>query len=99
MKIKGTNWYTASAVHGERIEGSGRSKIQVLYGYRLPVQGQSDVEIKERIVALKEKGVLVRHFKDARICDYVRITMGKKEQMDVLLQCTKQIWEEQKCEA
>ncbi len=49
--------------------------------------------------ALKEKGVLVRHFKDARIADYVRITIGSQEQMDFLLQCTKEILEEQLCEA
>ncbi len=49
--------------------------------------------------ALKEKGVLVRHFKDARIADYVRITVGSKEQMDILLEYTKQILEESLCEA
>ena len=35
--------------------------------------------------ALKEKGVLVRYFKQDRIDDYLRITIGKDEDMDALL--------------
>jgi histidinol-phosphate aminotransferase len=34
---------------------------------------------------LKKRGVLVRHFDDERIKDYVRITIGSRDQMDVLL--------------
>ena len=30
---------------------------------------------------LKDRGILVRHFGNARICDYVRITIGTPEQM------------------
>lgn len=43
---------------------------------------------------LKEKGVLVRHFAQDRIRDYVRITIGTKEQMQALLQATDQLWRE-----
>ncbi|WP_244835431.1 histidinol-phosphate transaminase [Clostridium sp. BJN0001] len=34
---------------------------------------------------LKENGVLVRHFNDKRITDYLRITIGTDEEMDILL--------------
>lgn len=42
---------------------------------------------------LKERGILVRHFKQARIEDYVRITIGRQEEMEKLLQATDEIWE------
>ena len=35
--------------------------------------------------ALKRRGILVRHFSDARIRDCIRITIGTKQQMDALL--------------
>lgn len=44
---------------------------------------------------LKERGILVRHFEKPRIADYVRITIGTREQMEALLQETKAILEEE----
>ena len=46
--------------------------------------------------ALKERGILVRHFDLPRITDYVRITIGSQEEMEVLLQETEAILEEKK---
>ena len=43
---------------------------------------------------LKGKGILVRHFKEDRIRDYVRISIGTKEQMQTLLQATDELWRE-----
>jgi histidinol-phosphate aminotransferase len=35
--------------------------------------------------ALRERGIVVRHFKTSRIEQYLRITIGTDEQMDALL--------------
>ena len=40
---------------------------------------------------LRDRNILVRHFENERIKDYVRITIGTKEQMDELINATKQI--------
>ncbi len=47
-------------------------------------------------LSLKEKDILVRHFKDARICEYNRITIGTREQMTSLINAVKSILEENK---
>ncbi len=46
--------------------------------------------------ALKARSVLVRHFNGERIKDYVRVTVGSKEQMEIFLEKTKKILEEEK---
>ena len=46
--------------------------------------------------ALKDRGVLVRHFERDRLKDYNRITIGSRAQMDVLLDTIRQIREELK---
>lgn len=43
---------------------------------------------------LKARGVLVRHFKKARISEYVRITIGTIAQMETLINCIEAILEE-----
>ncbi len=48
---------------------------------------------------LKNRGILVRHFDLSRICQYNRITIGTRENMDALLGAVREIMEEdnEKC--
>ena len=43
---------------------------------------------------LKSKGILVRHFSDEKIKDYVRITIGARGDMETFLKTVKEILEE-----
>ena len=46
---------------------------------------------KELYMALKVRGVLVRHFGNPRIADYVRITVGTAQQMERFIEIVKEI--------
>lgn len=46
---------------------------------------------KELYQKLREKGILVRHFDRDRIRDYIRITIGSEEQMDIFMDKIKEI--------
>ena len=50
-----------------------------------------DFEGKYIYDKLREKGVLVRHFSNEKICDYNRITIGSDEQMKIFVEKTKEI--------
>ena len=45
----------------------------------------------ELYLALKERGILIRHFETERLKDYNRITIGSKEQMEELIEALKEI--------
>ena len=48
----------------------------------------------ELYLALKDRGILVRHFGNPRISAYVRITIGTDEQMRVCIDAIRDILEE-----
>jgi len=53
-----------------------------------------DIDGGELYRKLKEAGVLVRHFDTDKLCQYNRITIGTRQQMDALIQKTKTILED-----
>ena len=62
------------------------SRANFVFTKHRSISGQ---EIYEK---LKANGVLVRHFTKERIRDYNRITIGTKEQMDILFDTFRKIW-------
>ncbi len=40
---------------------------------------------------LKDRGILVRHFSDEKICEYNRITIGTMEEMEIFIKTVKEI--------
>lgn len=51
---------------------------------------------KDIYLKLKEKGVLVRYFDKEKLYDYNRITIGSKEQMNILIEKIQEVLEELK---
>jgi len=59
------------------------SKANFVFARRPGLEGEA---VYER---LKEKGILVRHFRKGKIKDFVRITIGTDDEMAVLLDAAK----------
>ena len=64
------------------------SKTNFIFAKNDAVSGE------ELYKGLKERGVLVRHFSKQRIDDYIRVTVGNSEQMDIFIEKTKEILKE-----
>ena len=52
------------------------------------------IDGKELYLTLKNNGILVRHFDKQALCQYNRITIGAKEQMEALIKAIERIWED-----
>ncbi len=65
------------------------SKANFLFARTDKISGE------ELYLRLKARGVLVRHFDSHDICDYNRITVGTREQMDILLEKIREILKEE----
>ncbi len=90
-QIKSTRAETEKALTGLGFELTP-SRANFLFAKSEKIAGE------ELYLKLKERGVLVRHFKSARIADYVRITVGAPEEMQALVYTVKEILEEKKYE-
>ncbi len=53
-----------------------------------------DVDGKEIYLRMKKKGVLIRHFDTPRLCQYNRITVGSRAQMETFMEKLKEVLEE-----
>jgi histidinol-phosphate aminotransferase len=85
-KIKATRGYTESKLR-ELGFTMTESSANFLFAKHPDISGH------KMYAALKEKGILVRHFNKPRISDYLRITIGTKEQMDAMLAAMAEIFE------
>ena len=66
------------------------SKANFVFAKNCTVSGQYLYE------SLKSKGILVRHFSDEKIKDYIRITIGAREEMEAFIATVKTVLEEVK---
>ena len=50
-----------------------------------------EISGEELYLKLKDKGILVRHFSNPKICEYNRITIGTMEEMQALIKAIESI--------
>lgn len=86
-KIIETREYTQ-----KRLVGMGFSVTPSLSNFIFAAH--PDLGGEELYLTLKSRGILVRHFSDKRICEYNRITVGTREQMDAFLDAVSNILKE-----
>ena len=54
-----------------------------------------EVSGKTLFLRLRERGVIIRHWDKPMIADYNRITIGSREQMDILLREVREVLKEE----
>ena len=86
-EIKKTRAYTSDALKNLGFECL-QSQANFVFAKHSKISG------KDIYVALKENGILVRHFDKPEICDFNRITIGTKTQMETLIKTLEKILEE-----
>ena len=77
------------------IDGTGKSEIDTGCGFldhMLTLFAKHNtLSGEEYFNELRKRNIIVRYFSKERIKDYVRITIGSKEQMDALINATDEI--------
>ncbi len=87
-KVVAAREYTQEKLHALGFETLD-SKSNFIFARHPEIDGE------KFYLMLKSKGILVRHFSREEIKDYLRITVGTKEQMDSLLDAAAQIIREE----
>ena len=88
-EIKQTRQYTADS-----LERLGFTVLPSLANFLFIKSRQIDGESLYRL--LKRRGILIRHFSSEKIRDFNRVTIGTREEMDILLNKISEILKEQK---
>ena len=52
------------------------------------------IDGKEMYLTLKANGILVRHFDKPALCQYNRVTIGTREQMETFIEKVRTLWED-----
>ena len=78
LEIEKTRAYTCEKLRSLGFEMTD-SKANFIFAKHNTVSGE------KLYSELKSRGVLVRHFNKARLSEYLRITVGAKEEMDILI--------------
>ena len=92
--LESNDYYMANCKKIMAIREETSEKLRELGFHVLPsttnfiLAGHPDVPGRTLYQGLRERGILVRHFGREDIKDYVRITIGTKEQMDTLVEQT-----------
>ncbi|MBQ6374909.1 MAG: histidinol-phosphate transaminase [Clostridia bacterium] len=95
--IADNDYYMANCRRIEDTRARTAARLEALGFTVLPSKANFIFARSDRIggedlyLALKKRGVLVRHFGAARIHDFNRITIGTPEQMDILIERIKEI--------
>ena len=84
-KVKATREWTAKEFTSL---GFTYSSSDTNFIFAKPPEGYSGEYVFEK---LKEQGIYVRHFNKERITDYLRITIGTDEEMNILFSALREI--------
>ena len=101
--IENNAYYTQNAETIQQTRTYAKNRLEELGFTVLPSSanflfaGDGRIEGGELYRRLKERGVLVRHFELERIRNYCRITIGTREQMDVLFENIEALLTEKGC--
>ena len=79
----------------QMIQDALDGKIDLIVTKSVSRFARNTVDSLTTVRKLKEKGVLVRHWDKPEIADYVRVTIGSRDQMDIFLDRVRELLKEE----